>query len=280
MESLAAAFCRQLFRVPGGYYVVNAVRRLLERPSDGPAWRVFSFRGIRMKVDVSREMAGSIFWRGSHDWGSILAMERLVRPGSTVVDVGANQGEYTIWAARAVGRSGRVVAFEPFSDLYHQLVDNINLNPGYPDFVTALQRGLSDEPQELTLYGDGGANEGLLTLFPAGEMTVPKETVSLSTLDADLELLGIDRINFLKVDVEGGELPVLRGGTRAIERSRPVLMVELNRTAASAAGYDVDEIVEWLQRRDYSLWLIGRRGKLSRLDPGRIPEFCNVIAKP
>jgi len=279
MKSLVSQFTRSLYVIPGGYFLVMFIRGLFKNKQLTSEWRTIQFRGIKMKLDLSKQMGSAIYWRGAHDWAPVFAMENLVTEGQTLVDIGANQGEYTLWAARKTGASGKVFSFEPLSTLFGQLEENVRINEGFEAFVFPIRMGLSDQPGRLKLYSNDPYNEGVNTLFPGPGKTAFLEEISLSTLDEEVGKLNIQKVDFIKIDVEGAELMVLKGAVETLKRFRPILFLELNETACQAAGYSSSDIFTLLEKFGYRFELIGLRGKTSPLDKTKLPEFCNIIAK-
>lgn len=278
MEKFAAAFSRHLYIIPGGYFLVQLFKKLFDKNYPDPEWRTFSFRGISMKVDLSKSMGSAIYWRGAHDWAPIFAMEKIIQKGNTVIDIGANQGEYSLWAARSVGKKGKVYSFEPLSAMYAQLQENIKLNPDFAPIITAVKKGLSNQVDELDLYSSNLSNEGVNSLY-AEEGSVFLEKISLNTLDEELAKLGNPKVDAIKIDVEGAELFALQGSKKTIEKFKPVLFIEINQEACRSAGYEAMDIMSLLEQYGYSFKVIGLRGKTSRLIPQQLPEFCNIIAE-
>lgn len=257
---------------------MQVLKKLFSKKYTTSEWRIFSFRGISMKVDISKSMGLAIYWRGAHDWRPIFAMEKLVKKGNTLVDIGANQGEYSLWSAKMVGNEGKVYAFEPFSAIFERLKDNLNLNPKFQKTIIPIQKGLSDKQGKLKLYSSDLSNEGVNTLFK-NEDSIFLEEINLSTLDLEWERLGMPKLDVIKIDVEGAELPVLIGAEKTISKYSPVLFIEINQEACKSAGYEASDIFEFLSKLGYSFELIGLRGKTSPLIPERLPDFCNIIAK-
>lgn len=278
MEKLAATFSRLLYIIPGGYFLVQFLKNLFHQKYTDPEWRIFSFRGISMKVDISKSMGSAIYWRGAHDWAPIFAMQKIIQKGYTVIDVGANQGEYSLWAARSVGKNGKVYAFEPLSTMYSRLLENIKLNPDLINIITPVRMGLSNKADELDLYSSNLSNEGVNSLY-AEEGSVFLEKISLNTLDDEMAKLGNPKIDAIKIDVEGAELFALEGAKKTIEKYRPILFIEINQEACRSAGYDAMDILSLLEGFGYSSEVIGLRGKTSSLNPNQLPEFCNIIAR-
>lgn len=279
MEKLFAALSRNLYIIPGGYFVVQWLKKLFSVKKNQPTWRTFNFKGIRMKVDISKSMGAAIYWRGAHDWRPIFVLKKFLKTGQTFIDIGANQGEYTLWALRKTGISGKVIAFEPMDEMFEQLLENIQLNPEYKNIVTPLKMGLSNKKGEIQLYGREGDNEGVNTIFPTASHKVLIQTIPLDSLDAQLKTLACDAVDFIKIDVEGAELQVLQGGEATLDKFMPILLIEINGEACEAAGYQAQEILEFLFKRSYRIYIIGLRGRLQPISKMEAP-FCNILALP
>lgn len=278
MEKLTANFTRKLYILPGGYFLVHGLRKFFQRKFVDAEWRTFSFRGVKFKVDISKQMGNTIFWRGAHDWAPIFALEKLINRGDTIIDIGANQGEYALWAARKAGSSGQVHAYEPLTSIFNQLKENIHLNPELR--ISPHQTGLSDQPGRLKLYSNDNHNEGVNTLFPDPAHTSKVlEEIELNTLDLEVEKLGLKKIDLIKIDVEGAELMVLKGGKATIDKHRPILFLEFNEKAFLTAGYSSADILSFLEKYGYQFYKIGLRGKLTLLAKDQVPEFCNIMCK-
>ncbi|WP_194973140.1 FkbM family methyltransferase [Aquiflexum lacus] len=277
MDRIAASFTRNLYIIPGGYFLVQFIKNLFQNNYQNPTWRTFSFRGISMKVDISKSMGAAIYWRGAHDWAPIFVLEKILRNGHTIVDVGANQGEYSLWAIKHAGNTGKVIAFEPMDGLYDQLTFNFSLNPKYQKAFYPVKIGLSYAAGKLNLYGKEGDNEGVNTMFPTETHTVMIQEIILDTLDNQLSLLNCNQVDLIKIDVEGAELQVLKGALDTLRKHKPYLMIEINREACLAGGYEPEEIFELLRPMGYTFEKIGFRGK--RIPVARVPqEFCNILA--
>ena len=151
---------------------------------------------------------------------SVLAALRL--RGATVLDIGANRGLWCHWLHRAVGPSGRVIAFEPQPELGDAL-QAIARWRGWPGF-RLVRAGLSDAPGRLVLRR-GRVGDGSATFEPREDAPGRQQVeVEVTTLDAVLD--PGRPVRFAKCDVEGHEWHVLRGGARWLARDRPALLVE------------------------------------------------------
>lgn len=147
-----------------------------------------------------------------------------LRPEAVFVDVGANLGWFSLLASTLVGPRGRIHAFEPRADTVEYLEKTIDLNR-LGDQITIYRYGLSDaEGQANLVWPKGTDNPGhsFLSIQPSGT-EMESQLVELRPLDA----LALERVDFMKVDVEGAELRVFRGARETLARCRPVILAEL-----------------------------------------------------
>jgi FkbM family methyltransferase len=246
------------------------------KPGPEAITRIDNFDGsIRMSVDRSRFIGASLYWTGFHEFREFIFLHRFLKPDMVFADVGANQGEYSLFAAKRLS-SGRVLAFEPLPVIIAQLQGNIRLN-GFTN-VQVFEAGLSDAPGQVAIHELEGDNEGLATLHPGGRKPVSSTHISLETLDRVAEAEGLRRLDFVKIDIEGEELKALHGSRAVIQKYRPVFMIEINRTTFEAAGYAVRDISDFFREAGYAAYKIGKRGALEPC--AALPDFANIIFRP
>lgn len=192
---------------------------------------------------------------------------RAVRPGMTVVDVGANVGWFTLLAARLVGPRGLVVAFEPDPQLFDMLADNVELN-GYEHHVQLHRAALADVHGSAPFHaatrhrGNGSLVPALNQLGDASAEIVTYD-VTLTTLDA----LQLPSVDVMKVDAEGAEPRVFRGARDTVGRS-PALtaIVEFWPIFFTRAGEDPRAFLDARRREGFELRQIdGRSGRTKRV---------------
>lgn len=165
-----------------------------------------------------------------------------------VVEVGANMGIHTVPLAAALQEKGRqLVAFEPQPVVFQQLCANLALN-GLMN-VTAWPYACGQEKGVVTFprpnYRKAG-NFGGVSMSSSAPATADV-CVKAPCIRLD-DMLRHERVGLLKIDVEGSELRVLKGGSALIKRSRPLLYVENDRVDRS------EELIEGLWRMGYNLW--------------------------
>jgi FkbM family methyltransferase len=201
----------------------------------------------------------------------------LVRAGMTAIDIGANQGVYTLFLAGQV-RPGKVYAFEPHPMLYRQLVANIRENRIAN--VECDQIAVSSSPELLTLqlgYLNLGDNYIARASAEAG-VTVQ---VRAATLD---ELFEGTKVDLLKIDVQGWEAAALAGACNVLKNNQEIALVfEFWPFGLKRAGADPAELLSYLSKLGFSIYGIGR-SRLLPLAEIRLPDprkqfgYCNLVA--
>lgn len=241
--------------------------------------------GAKFICRLGEHMGSQIYWRGSYSGPQLKVLASRLRPGGVFIDLGANQREFSVCAARLVGERGRVYAFEPSPVMQRRLRSNVSLNGFVQVCIEAV--AVADKPGRLTLFsatgifGDGTTHDGLPTLYERGdEVATSTVEVPVTTLDEWQTPRNIEHVDVIKMDIEGAELPALKGGLRLIQRFRPVLFIELNAATSRAAGYSMQDLVAWLHEQDYELQRIDDDGCFLPLELDRLQPFQDILATP
>jgi FkbM family methyltransferase len=158
-------------------------------------------------------------WLGSYEYEKRLAFERIVQPGQIVFDVGANVGFYTLLASVLVGPGGRVFAFEPIEQNLVFLRKHLSLNHALN--VTVLAVAASDHKG--TALFDTSSGRAMGSLGDGGSLRV-----DVITLDELIDTGELPVPNYIKLDVEGAELRVLKGAAKLLAKHHPVLFVSIH----------------------------------------------------
>ncbi|MGI9111301.1 MAG: FkbM family methyltransferase [Gaiellaceae bacterium] len=234
-------------RVPGSQeaYRRLKVRRALaqkvvriDHPTLDVRIRVTTGATARLRVESVAKEPWTVAW-----------LERTVRSGDVVWDVGANVGVYALVAARLLGEDGLVVAVEPGYANFAALCDNIVLNE-LDERIVPLPLVLGDAARTATLdYSDLRAGSALHLLDGSAGGAPYRQPVLVHTLDQVVESFGVEPPTLLKLDVDGGEISVLAGAEATLRREelRSILVeVETELTegvlgALLAAGFELVE---------------------------------------
>jgi FkbM family methyltransferase len=176
--------------------------------------------GASLIADPAKMIGKSIFTTGVYDLSVSEILARLIEPGDTVVDAGANVGYMTLLAGIAAGPAGRVVSWEPHPELFSVLQQNVTSlrrlqGAAHVDIRNAAL-GQTSGSAELVIPPHMEANDGVAYIGERGG-SATSVTVTLETID---EVIGTTPIVVMKLDVEGTELAVLTGSRRALDASR------------------------------------------------------------
>jgi FkbM family methyltransferase len=171
----------------------------------------------------------NFFW-GNYEPEQTGAFQRTIRPGDVVFDVGAHYGYYTLLSSALVGPAGKVFAFEPSPGNIPRLQKHIRIN--HCDNVAVLEVALSDH--EGTARFDNQAGSGTGHLSSEGRIEVP-----ITSFDALSSRLPPP--NVLKIDCEGAEVEVLKGGEKTISSAKPTIFLSTHGDALKQACFDLLE---------------------------------------
>jgi FkbM family methyltransferase len=228
---------------------------------------------IRVNVDT-RFRVEKFMWTGVFDADLTALMERVLKPGCVACDIGANSGAVTLPMARMVGASGRVLAVEAAPPTYARLLANLRLNPSLESRVTALNLGVGSA-EETLFWNEESDNPGNGWLGATGSLPV-----KIVTLDSVLSARPVARMDFMKIDVEGMELAVMRGAEAALRRHQPVLYFETLARFRNAGGSgNFRRIGDFLGELGYDLFRLGHNAQLSPTTVGDLDSNTVAVAR-
>jgi FkbM family methyltransferase len=207
-------------------------------------------------------------------------VEQLLRPGMTVLDIGAHHGLYTLLAAKRVGRRGRVIAFEPSPRELRRLAKHVRLNRCRNVDVESCALGNESGKAELFVV-DGFRDWGNSLRPPAVAEPTRKENVAVRRLDDLLAERGVERVDFIKLDAEGGELAVLQGARKLLQTApRPAILAEVEDVRTHPWGYAAREIMQLLASWNYRWFGLSETGTLYPASPDCECYDANYVALP
>ena len=200
-------------------------------------------------------------------------LDTVLRPGSTVIDVGANIGVITAYAAMRVGSAGVVVAIEPAADNLEVLAANLRRNNLTNVRIVDSAAGRRRESRPFYLRGDVSAVNSLF----------PESCYAHVTATAEVRVVPVDDLveggaDLVKIDVEGAELDVLAGMPRLLAQRGIHLVVEWHPVLQQAAGYAPDALPRLLLDGGFRLDAIGHGGSWP-LNTSGIPELASRLIR-
>lgn len=205
-----------------------------------------TFARMKLRLDMNKYLQASIYSFAETgtcyepDYTSL--MMTVLRPGDTVIDVGANFGYFSLLASSLVADSGKVIALEPEKDNFAYLTRNIQLNNA--SNMRALNVAAGDSQKQSKLHidplNDGGHSLGGISpesIQQLGNTDVIVSDVQVVTLDGLIESESITDIKLIKIDTEGWEFHTIQGALAAVKRfAPPFILAEVNRTGLRRAG--------------------------------------------
>ena len=206
---------------------------------------------------------------------------RVVLPtGGVAFDIGANVGWHTLLMASLVGNDGRVLAAEANPSVRGRLQDHLNLNRF--EQVEVIPYAIANTEGTAKFYGpeadDADSGNGHVVTDETGTQ---HETIRVETrrLDTIVSAGQIERLDLIKIDVEGFEWPVLQGGEQTIAKFRPHIIFEYTAEYSSRAEGDPRAMAEFFRKHHYRLFAIGRTWA-EAVDPENWPNCANIWATP
>jgi FkbM family methyltransferase len=230
------------------------------RNYDGPVTTSWYF-GQRFNHHLSGDISQCTYVDARYEPNEMYAMSKLIGPGMVVVDVGANEGIFTLMAAKLVGGTGAVVAFEPSPRDRDRLVANLSANA--LTNVRVHPEALGRAAGKALLQVAGAEHPGHNTIGGFAYSDTAKAysvEVDVKTLDDIAAAENLTRLDLLKIDVEGSETAVLQGARESLRRFRPIVVAEAQEASLRQLGSSVSELLELLRASDYEVKVFGPSG--------------------
>jgi FkbM family methyltransferase len=237
--------------------------------------------GRRLWVNLTTGMHDQVFFLGEFEKTVTRIAASLIKTGDVCLDVGANFGWYTTLFAARTGETGAVHSFEPVPATFRELERNYELM-GSPANVSINNVALGDKPGTVVLNLFEGLPTGHASLSSQGRADASTFDCPMITLDSYLDDRGIDRVDLIKVDIEGAEMMFLNGAKKLFDQDvPPIFLMEMALQQTCNFGYLPNDLVEFIGARgDYAFYAVDElNGKLRVIEgfaPGDIGAnvFC------
>jgi FkbM family methyltransferase len=181
----------------------------------------------------------------------------FVRPGDNVLDIGANVGAHSVFLSHLVRGEGSVLAFEPLEPNVEGFRETLRRRSRI-DNIRVLQRAVGASPttQDVTIAVPGNDfTQASLKSHTAGSWrenaAVREYRVALTSIDSEIEVQSLAHLDFVKIDVEGGELNVLKGAARTLSTHLPMIYSELYDRWTASFGYAPADVFDFVRSLGY-----------------------------
>jgi len=248
----------------GRYRLLHALRTSTLRPF----WCRTSSQvgGFEFLCHLQDSISREVCFTGIYEPQETLIIQKILRSGDTFVDVGANWGYHAMLAAQLVGDTGRVVCLEPDPFIAGLLQQNLSRNQFSQVSLHAL--AASAEPGHIpwNTFDAAGGNWGTgQMLTPSAARDSGQTKVPTVVLDDLLNDLGIDHVDLLKMDIEGGEVFALRGMERGLKSGvyRRILL-ELHPAIIRSHGAAAESLIQGILSAGYDCWRIDHSSATTR----------------
>lgn len=208
--------------------------------------RIKTINGITYELDLREVIDSSLYFTSTYEVKIDRLFEKYVKPGSTVIDIGANIGLHTLRSALLAGEKGKVIAIEPSTWAIKKLRRNLELNPELSKIIEIRHNALGENAEKSISLGFQSSYR------LNGKNEIYSEVVDVLTLDSIAEQNSLQSVDFIKIDVDGHELHILRGAKNMLSISKPVLVVEFTPSYSASYLDELTTIEQHLQSLGYS----------------------------
>lgn len=189
-------------------------------------------KGIEWSLDLSEGIDLSIYVLGCFEKETAKALKRIISSDNYVLDIGANIGAHTLPIAAMLGKKGKVLAVEPTKFAFDKLKINLALNENLSHCVKTYQIMFVDDcdfSHSKKLYSSWPItnNKQFGSHADHGGVLKSLENCSIETLDGFCERIRLSKLDLIKLDVDGAEAAVIRGGIKTLTKFHPIIIMEL-----------------------------------------------------
>ncbi len=227
-------------------------RTVMRKPMSG----IFKRQGLYWELDLNEGIDFAIWLTGGFERRLQSVYSRHIKPGMTVLDLGANVGAHTLPLARLVGPKGTVIAVEATSYAMNKLLINLQLNPGLEKPVLVEHSLLAAHPDETPppdLYSSWPLSAETKVHPTLRGVLKPLGNARVTTVDRLVRTHCCKKIDWIKLDVDGHELSVLRGAKETLMNHRPSLFLEFAPYCHIAEANQFEAFVQILIDLNYRL---------------------------
>ena len=176
-------------------------------------------------------------------------------PGSVIIDIGAHIGVFSVYAAQVTGKAGKVYAFEPAPATYTLLQQTVTINHE-ETVIEAFPKAVGKENGSITFFvSDVKADNSNSLVNYKDHRPLQGIDVAVTSIDNFVQEKKIQKLDFIKIDVEGAEYDTLRGATNTLNNIRPACIVAIHPEPIAAKGDSLEVIYDFIAGCNYRITL-------------------------
>jgi FkbM family methyltransferase len=252
---------RKLLRVP---FIEKALSAFPKRPDSlpgkivpgnylysKPSIRSKTIDGITMEFDLSNYVDHYIYFNFIDN--SLDKLYSYAKPGTVVFDIGTNIGYVALKLAKEVGPTGKVYGFEPDVDNFKKAQHNISdLNPWAKNLIID-NSGFGDKKGQFKLYAVDEGNNGMNQIRNDLSEGTRYSVINIEVLDDYIAERKISPPGLMKIDTEGYEMNIIKGGVKTIKEHKPVLFIEIDENNLKLQNNSARELVSFIKELKYTI---------------------------
>lgn len=232
------------------------------------------YRDFKLYLEFTDDSI-EIYYLGIYEPEETRMIKSMVKEGMAVLDIGANIGYFSMVMANLVSPQGKVYSFEPNPQMFERLQKNLEINPNLSEQIEIHQLAIGEKEGKANFFCPPVGFEGLGGLQNTNRISINNViNVDVITLDKFIEDNNIQRLDFIKLDVEGGEFDVLRGAKNTLNKYHPTILFEAEEENTAAYGYRVFQLLSYLENLGY---IVKKAGNVNFVaiptDNGSVEKF-------
>tara|TARA_B100000508_G_C11465832_1_gene282434 strand:+ start:15982 stop:16872 length:891 start_codon:yes stop_codon:yes gene_type:complete len=260
----------------------NMPNWLIPKPTKSVHLRLPNELLIYIDPVKDKGVENTLYFTGTYEMGTLDVIDRFLPEEGTFIDVGANIGLMSLYAALKTGDDGRVIAFEPNIETYKIAEHNISIN-SFEDKIQLIKKGLGSKSETKKLYDNWSINRGAASLVKNSDEAQGSE-IEITKLD---KIIDGRLVDLVKIDVEGYELEVLKGATSLLKRDHPPVLIVECTEETEHQDYSRSDLYNFIQDTQprYKFYKLKgtklRRSPLIKIDSvDDLPTHDNLICIP
>ena len=213
---------------------------------------------LKIKLNIDEWIQQQIFLFGYFDQPGINFIKKNLKKDHVFIDAGANIGAYSLVASKIVGDQGKVIAFEPVKNTFDHIQENISLNN--LKNIDLNKTALGEKKERITIYSGDDSNTGNSSIIKNEASHSASEEIQC--INFDEEFSDLERIDFLKIDIEGAEYYALKGMIKSLEKFKPTILIEISDEIIDKADYSKKDLIVLLTNIGYQQYGLNESGEI------------------